>query len=142
MMHSRIGVLSGLLCLACVDATAPPQPLAVVLSVGSARDAGAIPRPVRADGRLGSVHVEGGPGLTCGVSAAQATALLDGHNLTLRLTFDPLHSCPFAGVETDWDAILPRVPAGLHHIEVRELYFRDLGERVLLSDSVYVGPGL
>ena len=140
MRVSATALVLTCLAVACVDTTAPSAELPLVLSVESAdRNFDGVADPVLVQGRLRSLLVRGGPGLFCGVSAAEGTAtLLAPLDLTVELRFQPLRSCPFAAVEPQYEAIVSGLNQGWYRVVVRQGYLLDQPVATVFSDSVYV----
>jgi hypothetical protein len=81
--------------------------------------------PLSASAGRGALFVQGGPGLTCGVSRASGTAGSRDGALTITLTLRPLGSCPFAPIDGRYAAIVSAIPSGWYDVEVRQHYWDD-----------------
>jgi hypothetical protein len=101
-------------------------------------DASDAPLPVTVDGRVRSLVVSGGPGLTCGLSAASGHAERRGVALTVRLDFRPLASCPYVGRQTAYDAVVSGLPGEAYDVTVVQAYWADRSPETVFRGTAYV----
>jgi hypothetical protein len=124
--------------VACSDATAPVERLSVTIAAETLGSGGDSDVPVTASGRLHSLLISGGGGLSCGVQSASALATRRGTHLEVKLQFQPLDSCPFGPSTVHFDAIVAAIPPGWYDLQVTQEYWRDQPVAIVLRERVLV----
>jgi hypothetical protein len=127
---TAVGALLAATLAGCRDATAPEP--AVVVSV---EPMGLARAPdVAAEGRLASILIRGGRGLTCGVSRATGAVRRRGDSLRIDLAFRPLDSCPFSPTESRYEAVVSGLRSGQwYDVTVMQQYWAGPATEVLRS---------
>ncbi len=121
--------------LACIDFSGPLLVRPVMMAVNSP----STPFPLSVTGGLQTIVVQGGPGLSCGVSAASGQAFGHSGQLVIQLTFRPFDPCPFAPTDGRYTATVARVPSGWYDVEAHQHYWADRPDTTIRA-RVYVQP--